>query len=341
MTIGKRILVTGGLGFIGSHITVQLLQQGYQVVIVDNLSNSHLHTLDAIAQLCPQAPLFIQGDIRNPTALSHLFQQHAIDAVIHCAGLKAVGESVAHPLRYYDNNVNGTLCLLQAMEQAEVYTLVFSSSATVYGDPQQLPIPENHPLRCTNPYGQTKLACEHLLQDWQHSQPQARVLCLRYFNPVSAHPSGLLGENFSGRPNNLLPYVLLVALGRQPELQVFGHDYPTPDGTGVRDYLHIMDLAHGHVLGLEYLLQRQHGYECLNLGTGQGYSVLQVVQAMERAAQRSIPYVLQARRPGDVAATWADPSRAQQLLGWQANPSLDLMCSDAWRWAQHVASSGR
>lgn len=338
MAASKRILVTGGLGFIGSHIAVLLLQHGYQVVIIDNLSNSHLYTLDAIAPLSPQPPHFIQGDIRDPNALSHLFQQHAIDAVIHCAGLKAVGESVAHPLRYYDNNVNGTLCLLRAMENAKVHTLVFSSSATVYGDPQQLPIPESHPLSSTNPYGQTKLTCEHLLHDWQHSQPTARVLCLRYFNPVSAHPSGLLGENFSGSPNNLLPYVLQVALGQRPALQVFGHDYSTVDGTGVRDYLHIMDLAHGHVLGLEYLLQRPHCYECINLGTGQGYSVLQVVQAMERAAQRPIPYTLQARRPGDVAATWADPTRAHQLLQWQANHTLDQMCIDAWRWAQHAVT---
>lgn len=330
------VLVTGGLGFIGSHIAVLLLQAGYRVVILDNLSNSQIHTLGRIERVAQQRPLFIQGDIRDSLLLDQILPAHSIQAVIHCAGLKAVGESVAHPLRYYDNNVYGTICLLAALEKAGVTTLVFSSSATVYGDPDCLPIPETHPLRATNPYGQTKLTCEQLLKDWQHSQPKNRVLSLRYFNPVSAHPSGLLGEDFSGTPNNLLPYMLQVATGQRANIHVFGADYPTPDGTGVRDYLHIMDLAQGHVLALRYLLHQDGLYTAVNLGTGVGYSVLDIIHAMERASGRRIAYQITARRPGDIASSWADPRLAKQLLGWEARYDLDQMCTDAWRWAQQT-----
>lgn len=327
--------MTGGLGFIGSHIAVLLLQHQYQVVLLDNLSNSRLSVLSAITQISGQVPAFIQGDTRDRELLQQLFSQHRIDAVIHCAGLKAVGESVQQPLLYYDNNVNGTLCLLHYMEQAGVKTLVFSSSATVYGDPQQLPIPESHPLIPINPYGHTKLMGERILQDWHQSQDQAAIACLRYFNPVSAHPSGLLGENPRGIPNNLMPYIMQVASGQRDRLSVFGNDYPTPDGTGVRDYLHVMDLAKGHLAALDYLLKNHNEFIQINLGTGQGYSVLDLIHTMEQITGTTLPYEIADRRPGDIAASYADPSLAQQRLNWQAQHNLYTMCQDAWHWTQY------
>ncbi|MEZ2722140.1 UDP-glucose 4-epimerase GalE [Paenalcaligenes hominis] len=330
-----RLLVTGGLGFIGSHTTVLLLQAGYEVVILDNLSNSHLQVLNAIEQLCHQRPQFIQGDVRDRDQLNALFTAFPCQAVLHFAGLKAVGESVQHPLRYYDNNVNGLISLLLAMEQAHVHQLVFSSSATVYGEPTILPLTESHPLSATNPYGQTKLIGEHLLQDWHRSQRHSAIACLRYFNPVSAHPSGLLGENPQGKPNNLMPYIMQVASGQRDTLHIFGNDYPTPDGTGIRDYLHVMDLAAGHVAAVDYLLRHPYAFLQVNLGTGQGYSVLELMHMVERVTGKPIPHEIVARRPGDIASCYADPTLAKQYLNWVAHHDLFTMCADAWRWTQH------
>lgn len=331
----KTLLITGGTGFIGSHTAVLLLQAGYRVIIIDNLSNSNTQTLDAITQLAGVAPTFIEQDVRDAHGLDRIFTQYyPIDAVLHFAGLKAVGESVADPLRYYDHNVNGSIQLCRVMQQHQVHTLIFSSSATVYGNPDFLPLTESHPLRATNPYGQSKLTIETLLRDWHHSDPQRTIICLRYFNPVGAHPSGQLGENPKGTPNNLMPYIMQVAAGFREHLTIFGGDYPTADGTGVRDYLHVMDLAQGHVLALDYALQHPATYLPVNLGTGIGYSVLDMVAAARRATGQTIPYVISQRRAGDIAAFWADPSTAQQLLGWQARYDLDTMCADAWRWTQ-------
>lgn len=334
----RCVLVTGGLGFIGSHIAVLLLQHHYDVVLFDNLSNSHRNVADSIAQISGQQPVFVQGDTRDRNVLQQLFSQYQVDAVIHCAGLKAVGESVQKPLLYYDNNVNGTVCLLHSMEQAGVRTLVFSSSATVYGDPQQLPIPESHPLNPINPYGHTKLMGERLLQDWHQSQHQAAIACLRYFNPVSAHPSGLLGENPRGIPNNLMPYIMQVASGQRDRLSVFGNDYPTLDGTGVRDYLHVMDLASGHLAALDYLLQHPHELIHINLGTGTGYSVLDLIHTVEQVTGTKLPYEIVDRRPGDIAASYANPNLARQRLNWQAQHDLYTMCLDAWNWVKHNAN---
>lgn len=331
------ILVTGGTGFIGSHTCVALASAGHEMLVLDNLSNSRREVLDALAGLCGRQPRFVEGDVRDAALLDRVFAEHAISAVIHFAALKAVGESVAQPLAYYENNIVGTLRLLEAMRRAAVHTLVFSSSATVYGDPASVPIREDFPLSATNPYGWTKLMMEQMLGDLVHAEPHWRIARLRYFNPVGAHESGLIGEDPAGIPNNLLPYVAQVAVGQRPQLQVFGGDYPTVDGTGVRDYIHVMDLAEGHVAALA-ALAREPGLLTLNLGTGQGVSVLQMVSAFEQASGRPVPYRIVDRRPGDVAACWADPALAQQRLGWRTRRDLTQMCTDAWRWQCHRAS---
>jgi len=325
------ILITGGTGYIGSHTVVELLARGESVLIVDNLCNSSLRALDRIEQIAGRRPGFVEADIRDRAALDAVFAAHDISAVVHFAGLKAVGESVALPLHYYDNNVAGTLNLLQSMSAAGVCRLVFSSSATVYGDPHAVPIREDFPLRATNPYGRTKLMIEEILRDLLVADPQWRIAILRYFNPVGAHPSGLIGESPNGIPNNLMPFVAQVAVGQRPELSVFGNDYPTPDGTGVRDYIHVIDLALGHLAALD-ALSRQAGELTVNLGTGQGYSVLEMVRAFEKASGRAVPYRLVARRPGDVASCYADPAQAAEQLGWRASRGIEEMCVDTWRW---------
>ena len=325
------ILVTGGAGYIGSHTVVELLAAGHELLILDNFSNSSPKVLDRIEQISGQRPLLVEGDIRDRPLLARLFTEHSLQAVIHFAGLKAVGESVEQPLRYYDNNVIGSLHLFEAMAAAGVFNLVFSSSATVYGDPHAVPIDESFPLRATNPYGRSKLIIEDMLRDIGRADPRWRVALLRYFNPVGAHASGLIGEDPRGIPNNLMPYVSQVAVGRRGELGIFGGDYPTPDGTGVRDYIHVVDLARGHLAALNRLDQLA-GVAPINLGTGRGYSVLEVVAAFEQASGRPVPYRLGDRRPGDVAACYADPRRAQELLGWSAERDLAMMCADSWRW---------
>ncbi len=327
------ILVTGGTGYIGSHTVVELLQAGHDLLILDNLCNSSAKVLERIEAITGRRPRFVHGDIRDAAVLANLFAAHPITGVIHFAGLKAVGESVEKPLAYYDNNVTGTLRLLEAMQAAGVRTLVFSSSATVYGDPHALPIGEDFPLQATNPYGRTKLFIEEMLRDLAAADASWRIALLRYFNPVGAHPSGLIGEDPRGTPNNLMPYVAQVAVGRRSALNVFGNDYPTPDGTGVRDYIHVVDLARGHLAALSALDGRT-GALAVNLGTGRGYSVLEIVRAFERASGRSVPYVIAARRPGDIAACYADPGLARRLLDWQADHDLDAMCRDAWRWQE-------
>ncbi|MET1116917.1 MAG: UDP-glucose 4-epimerase GalE [Comamonas sp.] len=326
------ILVTGGAGFIGSHTCVELAAAGEAFVILDNFSNSQRSVLERLERITGQAPLLEQGDVRDGALLARLFAKYPINAVIHFAASKAVGESVARPLAYYDNNVAGTLALLQAMQQAEVRTLVFSSSATVYGEAASLPIEEHFPLSATNPYGHSKLMVEQMLADLDAAEPGAwRLARLRYFNPVGAHESGLIGEDPQDIPNNLMPFVAQVATGQRDQLRVFGGDYATVDGTGVRDYIHVTDLARGHLAALEYL--RQHtGLLTVNLGTGQPVSVLEMVAGFARASGRPIPYEVVARRPGDVAQCWADPALAERLLGWRAELDLDRMCADAWRW---------
>lgn len=328
----QTILVTGGTGFIGSHTTVALQQAGYRVVILDNLCNSTVAVLDAIAKITGTKPDFIQGDVRDAATLAALFDAHKITAVLHFAGLKAVGESTQKPLAYYDNNVHGSVQLLGAMKQAGVRTFVFSSSATVYGNPQQLPLTESHPRSATNPYGHTKLVVEDILENLYQSESGWRIARLRYFNPVGAHPSGLIGEAPQGVPNNLMPYIAQVATGRRARVQVYGSDYNTPDGTGVRDYIHVMDLAQGHVQALRYCLQTEQELLTVNLGTGKGYSVLEMIKAFEQASGKTIPYDLVARRPGDIAACWADTELAYEKLGWRAVKGIQEMCSDAWRW---------
>lgn len=329
----KSILLTGGAGYIGSHTCLQLLEQGFQVTVIDNLSNSNNIALQRVTNLTGQKIDFLQLDIRDRSGLENLFARQRFDAVIHFAGLKAVGESVANPLAYYENNVTGTINLLQAMQKAEVRTLVFSSSATVYGDPECLPIKEDARLYVTNPYGRSKLIIEEMLADLYKADSRWKIARLRYFNPVGAHSSGLIGENPSGVPNNLLPYISQVACGIREALQVFGADYSTPDGTGVRDYIHVMDLAAGHLSALNYLDKFEHGeLLTVNLGTGVGVSVLEMLKSFERASGRSIPYHIQGRRPGDIASCYADASLAYQLLGWKAQLGVHAMCEDAWRW---------
>lgn len=327
------IFVTGGAGYIGSHTCVELLEAGHDVTVFDNFCNSHRESLRRVARITGREVTVIEGDIRDRTALEVALRESGASQVIHFAGLKAVGESVEQPLRYYDNNVVGTVRLLEAMEATGVRSIVFSSSATVYGDPQKLPLTEDHPLSATNPYGQTKLVIENMLRELHRSNPAWRVAILRYFNPAGAHPSGLIGEDPQGIPNNLMPYVTQVAIGQREFLSVWGGDYPTPDGTGVRDYIHVVDLARGHLKALEYLAA-QPGCVQVNLGTGKGYSVLDIVKAVAAASGREVPYRIAPRRAGDVAACYAEPALASQLLGWQAECGLTQMCEDAWRWQQ-------
>jgi UDP-glucose 4-epimerase len=329
--MNKTILLTGATGYIGSHTWCTLLGAGYRVVALDNLSNSVIEVVARIARITQTQPGLIEGDVRDAALLDTLFSQQRIDAVIHFAALKAVGESVADPLAYYDTNLYGLVTLCKAMRAHQVKKLVFSSSATVYGDPHTVPITEDFPLSATNPYGQTKLMSEQILRDLERSDQDWRMAYLRYFNPVGAHPSGLIGEDPRGTPNNLMPYVAQVAIGKRERLSVYGGDYPTPDGTGVRDYIHVMDLAQGHVAALDRLFQGDASFT-VNLGTGRGYSVLDVIRAYEKASGRPIPYEIVARRAGDIAACYADPSRAASLLGWQAQRGLDDMCADSWRW---------
>jgi len=327
------ILVTGGTGYIGSHTVVELLNAGQDVFIIDNLSNSKRSVLDRIEQITGRCPEFAELDIRDATGLRSLLRAHDFDAVIHFAGLKAVGESVTKPLLYYQNNITGSIAFFQELAKTTVRHIVFSSSATVYGDPHQLPIREDFPLNATNPYGRTKLMIEEILRDLAHSDSSWRIAILRYFNPVGAHISGLIGEDPNGIPNNLMPYIAQVAVKKLPILSVFGNDYLTPDGTGVRDYIHVIDLARGHLAALNSI-NVLPGVTTVNLGTGRGYSVLEMVQAFEIASGQKIPYQIVARRPGDIAICYADPTRAQQLLNWHSELGIVEMCADTWRWQQ-------
>jgi UDP-glucose 4-epimerase len=327
------ILLTGGTGFIGSHTCVELLAAGWKPVIVDNLCNSTAAVLGRIATIAGCRPAFVEADIRDRDAMDRVLREFPVDAVIHFAGLKAVSESVADPLRYYENNVGGTIVLLDAMRRHNVRRIVFSSSATVYGLAEKMPLAEDAPVEPINPYGRTKLMVEQILRDLVAGDPAVRTMLLRYFNPVGAHESGLIGEDPRGVPNNLMPFVAQVAAGRRTRLSVFGGDYPTRDGTGVRDYIHVVDLAQGHVAALGKLMEPKALRETVvNIGTGRGHSVLEVVQSFEAACGRPIPYDIVARRPGDVATCYADVARARRLLGWQARRGLDAMCADAWRW---------
>ncbi len=325
------VLLTGGAGYIGSHTYIELLNSGFVPVIFDNFYNSNPEVLNRIKTITGQEVLCIEGDIRDSTAMDAALAQYPFSAVVHFAGWKAVGESVAKPLEYYDNNVVGTLRLLDAMKKAGVKNLVFSSSATVYGDPHTVPILEHFPLSATNPYGRSKLMIEDMLRDLRVADPSWNIALLRYFNPVGAHESGLIGEDPQGIPNNLMPFVTQVAVGKREQLSVFGGDYATPDGTGVRDYIHVVDLAKGHVKALQKLAT-QPGNVTVNLGTGVGYSVLDMVKAFETASGRPVPYQIVARRPGDIAACYADPKAAFEQLGWRAEKNLQDMCNDSWRW---------
>lgn len=327
------ILLTGGAGYIGSHTALELLNAGFSVISFDNFSNSLDEALNRVQQLTGKPLISIQGDIRDEAALRQLFSQYAISAVVHFAGLKAVGESTQIPLHYYDNNVAGTVTLCRVMRDFAVKKLVFSSSATVYGDAKQVPIPETAPRSATNPYGQSKLMIEHILEDLVRAEPDWGVTLLRYFNPVGAHDSGRIGEDPSGIPNNLMPFISQVAVGKRASLSVFGDDYPTHDGTGVRDYIHVVDLARGHVKALQYL-QQHRGIEAINLGTGTGYSVLDMVNAFCLVNGVAVPYTIAPRRPGDIASCYAEPGKAKVLLGWQAEKTLEDMVRDSWRWQQ-------
>lgn len=326
-----NILLTGGAGYIGSHTYVSLIEAGFTPVILDNFANSHPRVLERLQAITGQPALCERGDVLDTAFVEQVLRRHGIAGVVHFAGDKAVGESVAKPLKYYHNNLGGAVSLMQAMENAGCEALVFSSSATVYGDPATVPIREDFPRSHTNPYGHTKLVIEDMLAAQRAAQPSWKVAILRYFNPVGAHASGLIGEDPDGIPNNLMPYIAQVATGQRPLLQVFGSDYPTPDGTGVRDYIHVCDLAEGHVAALKALIGQGRSLT-VNLGTGQGHSVLDVVRAFERASGRPVPYELVARRPGDVAQCFADPSLARELLGWRASRTLAQMCADTWRW---------
>ncbi len=327
-----NILITGGAGYIGSHTALELLNAGYEVTVIDNLCNSSRESLNRVEELTGKPIKFYEGDVRDAAALDALFEKESIDAVIHCAALKAVGESVQKPLLYYDNNIAGTLSLLEAMSKANVKRIVFSSSATVYGDPDVVPITEDCPKgQCTNPYGWTKSMMEQIMTDVQKADPEWDVILLRYFNPVGAHESGRIGEDPKGVPNNLMPFIAQVAVGKLPKLGVFGDDYDTPDGTGVRDSIHVVDLANGHVTAIDYILT-DPGLDVINLGTGRGYSVLEMVHAFEKACGHEIPYEIKPRREGDIAECYADPSKAEKVLGWKAERGLDEMCADLWRW---------
>jgi UDP-glucose 4-epimerase len=327
----KKILVTGASGYIGSHTCVELLQAGFKVVALDNLCNSSREAINRVERITEKSLPFYEVDVRDRCSLDSILHDHAIDAVIHFAGLKAVGESVAKPLLYFNNNVAGSITLLEALAHANVKRFVFSSSATVYGDPESVPITESARLSVTNPYGRSKLMVEQVIHDLVYSDKEWRAGILRYFNPVGAHQSGLIGEDPHGIPNNLMPFVAQVAIGRRPKLAVFGNDYPTPDGTGVRDYIHVVDLAKGHVAALNRLFSKP-GLFTVNLGTGQGYSVLQAVRAFEKASGCPVPYEIVSRRPGDIASCYASPIAARELLGWRAEKNLEDMCIDHWRW---------
>ena len=335
----NKILVTGGAGYIGSHTCIALHQAGYDIVVYDNLSNSSREAINRVSSLIGQPIEFIEGDIRDTELLRQVFTEHQFFGVIHFAGLKAVGESVAKPLLYYNNNVSGTITLLEAMAEANVKNLVFSSSATVYGDPEVLPIDEKSPRSCTNPYGQSKLTVEHILQDLAATNDGWNLIPLRYFNPVGAHPSGQIGEDPNDIPNNLMPYISQVAVGKLEKLSIFGNDYPTIDGTGVRDFIHVTDLAQGHVAALNYLQKRvgqdkysSIGFLPINLGTGKGTSVLELVTAFSKVSGQDIPYQFAARRAGDIASCYASADKAKDLLGWEAKLSITEMCQDTWNW---------
>ena len=333
-----RILVTGGTGYIGSHTVVELMAAGRDVFIVDNLSNSKASVLDRMERIVGRKPGFGQIDIRDRAALRRVFTEHRFDAVIHFAGLKAVAESVEKPLAYYDNNVYGSLALVECMTEAKVKTIVFSSSACVYGEPASVPIREDFPVSPSNPYGRTKLMIEDILRDTAKTDPGWRVALLRYFNPVGAHPSGKIGEDPNGIPNNLMPYIAQVAAGKLKELPVYGNDYPTPDGTGVRDYIHVVDLARGHLAALD-AMNDHSGVLTVNLGTGRGYSVLEMVRAFRAASGKPVPYKIVGRRPGDIAQCYADPTLASKTLGWHAERGIDAMCADTWRWQRWAAEN--
>ena len=326
-----KILVTGGAGYIGSHTCIELIKAGYELVVVDNLCNSSLDSLKRVEKLVGRDIPFHKVDVRNKAALTRVFEQYSIDGVIHFAGLKAVGESVEKPIEYYDTNVGGTIILAEIMREFDCKTFVFSSSATVYGDPHTVPIKEDFPLLATNPYGRSKLIIEECLQDVFVADDSWYIALLRYFNPVGAHKSGLIGEEFSDIPNNLIPYISQVAVGKLEKLSVFGGDYDTPDGTGVRDYIHVVDLAKGHVKALQALEDKPQVLT-VNLGTGHGYSVLDMVKAFEKATGKNIPYKIVGRRPGDIATCYADPAYALEKLGWSAEYEVDEMCEDTWRW---------
>jgi len=334
------ILITGGTGYIGSHTVVELMAAGHDVLILDNLCNSKASVLDRIQRIVGRRPRFEQIDVRDRPALRRIFSSHRFDAVVHFAGLKAVGESVERPLEYYDNNVSGSVALFDCMGEAGLRTIVFSSSATVYGEPATVPIREDFPLSASNPYGRSKLMIEDVLRDTAAADSAWRIALLRYFNPVGAHSSGLIGESPNGIPTNLMPYIAQVAVGKLKELRVFGDDYPTPDGTGVRDYIHVVDLARGHLAALNALRQRP-GVLTVNLGTGRGYSVLEMVRAFAAASGKSVHYRVVGRRPGDVAQCFADPSLARATLGWQAQLGIDAMCTDAWRWQEWASANLR
>ena len=330
-----NILLTGGTGYIGSHTAVVLIEAGHKVVLFDNLTNSRQDVVDRLESITNQNIPFVEGDVRDTSLLSRTIKDYQVDAVIHFAGLKAVGESVEKPLEYFDNNVGGTISLLKAMQENQVKTLVFSSSATVYGEPQYLPIDESHPTSATNPYGRTKLHIEEMLQDVVTSDSAFGVICLRYFNPVGAHESGLIGESPNGIPNNLMPFVSQVAAGKRAKVNVFGDDYPTVDGTGVRDYIHVLDLASGHLAAINFLAGTK-GWHAINLGTGFGSSVLEMIGQFASSSARSIPYEVVGRRPGDVASCYASAEKAEKLLKWKATRDLKSMCSSAWKWQENA-----
>lgn len=330
-----NILLTGGTGYIGSHTAVVLSAAGHEVILLDNFCNSQKEALVRLEKIIGKALVCIEGDVRDTALVQKTLEDHQIDAVIHFAGLKAVGESVKSPIEYYENNVGGTTSLLQAMKLAQVNTLVFSSSATVYGDPQYLPIDESHPTRATNPYGRTKLHIEEMLKDIANSDPAWKMICLRYFNPVGAHESGLIGEDPAGVPNNLVPYIARVAAGKLSTLSVYGNDYPTKDGTGVRDYIHVMDLAEGHLAALEYS-KTHHGWDAINLGTGFGYSVLEIFGEYQKVVGTKIPFTIVARRPGDIASCFAKVEHAKEKFGWVAKRSLLEMCDSSWNYQKNA-----
>ena len=338
MPVARKILVTGGAGYIGSHTVVELMADGHDVFIIDNLCNSKASVIDRIERIAGRRPGFAPIDVRDRAALRRLLAEHRFDAVVHFAGLKAVGESVARPLAYYENNVSGSVVLFECLMESGVKTVVFSSSATVYGEPPSVQFREDFPLSPVNPYGRSKLMVEDILRDVAKTDSGWRVALLRYFNPVGAHASGLIGEDPNGMPNNLMPYIAQVAMGKLKELPVYGNDYPTPDGTGVRDYIHVVDLARGHLAALSALRERA-GVLTVNLGTGRGYSVLEMVRAFAKASGKAVPHRVVERRAGDLAEYFADPALARKLLGWQAQLGIDAMCADTWRWQQWAAEN--